>query len=368
MVNSALAMKRNRIYCIDALKGLKKLKPNSVDMLITSPPYFQLRDYKVNGQMGLEDSVDAYLDKLLTLFDEAKRVVKDEGTCWVNLGDRYGDKMKLGKPKSMLGIPEQFMLGMIQRGWILRNKIIWHKPNPIPSSTRDRFTNSWEYLFLFAKSPTYFFDLDAIRKPHKTKPPKSFSSKIQSNSGSKRIKNFIEQSGVIPVTTANLYSKNGSNKWGHVLGKNPGDCWTIPTQSFREAHFATFPERLVEDPIKTTPESICSQCGKSKLRITHTEHTTKYENRSLLHNDGSKTDDRLAQPSHRCLALHYTIGWKTCSCGSSFKKALVLDPFMGAGTTAVVAQRLGRDYIGFELNPDYIKIAEKRIRDSIKRS
>lgn len=360
-------MKRNRIYRVDALKGLKRMKSESVDMLITSPPYFQLRDYKVEGQIGLEDSVEEYLSKLFDIFSEAQRVLKKEGTCWVNLGDRYGDRRHLGRHKSMLGIPEQFMLGMMSRGWILRNKIIWHKPNPVPSSVKDRLTNSWEYLFLFVKSRYYYFDLDAIRTPHKTQTRRQRPESPRETDRSRKIREFMGQSGMLVASTASLYC-SGSSKWYHAMGKNPGDCWSIPSQPFKGMHFATFPERLIEPPIATTPQSICTQCDKPKKRITETKHTKKVDNCSNNSKKAKRSDSHIHQPTQRRLAYHYTLGWSSCSCKAPFQPALILDPFLGSGTTALVARRLDRDFIGFELNPEYIELARKRLKECATKS
>ena len=196
-----------RVYNMDVMKALKQLPDESVDMQITSPPYWGLRSYGKEvevdwgdgyiGELGLEPTFDLYIKHLCDIFDEVKRVLKKDGTCWVNLGDTYArggnqeerfDKKSYGgkatqhdttilgrgitkelPPKCLCAIPERFMIEMINRGWILRNKIIWHKPNHMPTSVKDRFATSWEYLFFFSKSKKYFFDLDAVRMPHQTK-------------------------------------------------------------------------------------------------------------------------------------------------------------------------------------------------------
>lgn len=400
-------VERNRIYCTDALTGLKKLLDESIDMVITSPPYWNSRDYHVKGQLGLEDDFGKYLDKLLAIFDEVKRILKKNGTCWVNIGDSYGGSGKghsrVGPtkgPKSILpknlsyvsqkpsqkgnwekcqlGIPERFMLAMIERGWTLRNKIIWHKPNPMPSSVKDRFTNTWEYLFFFSKSKKYYFDLDAVREPHKT----ASIQRTQHNWDGHREKksswqdmnihkmchpkgknpgDFMSITGILSATTRGLYEDRRSRLFLHAGGKNPGDCWDIPTRGFKGAHFATFPERLIEKPIKTTPRWICKHCGTPKTRLTTTHRTRPTPNIAASRAEAKNADSKIAQPATRYLTMHTTHGWTNCACKAGHKPALILDIFMGSGTTAQVAKNLGRDYIGFELNPAYVKLARKRL-------
>jgi len=174
---------------MDVMKALKQMPNESIDMQITSPPYWGLRDYGIEGQIGLEPDFNDFITKMLDIFNEVKRVLKKDGTCWVNFGDTYSSgsdkssykdsvirnddkpierlQTKQGMiPKCLMMIPERFALGMIGKGWILRNKIIWHKPNHMPTSVKDRFANSWEYLYFFSKSKKYYFDLDAVREPH----------------------------------------------------------------------------------------------------------------------------------------------------------------------------------------------------------
>jgi len=277
----------------DALSELKKLSSESIDMVITSPPYWALRDYGVEGQLGLEPTFQEYINKLCDIFDEVKRVLKKEGTCWVNLGDTYSGN-KEGKTdnkvssylkdncqgihkkatiqeKCLCQIPSRFAIEMTNRGWILRNEIIWHKPNCMPSSVKDRFTVDFEKIFFFVKSKKYYFETQYQNSTYKD----NRLGLGRLNYGGKR-------------NTSVVVSEK----------RNMRAVWKITTKGFSEAHFAVYPEKLIETPIKAgCPE-----------------------------------------------------------------KGIVLDPFFGAGTTGLVAQKLNRNWIGIELNPEYIKIANKRLR------
>lgn len=409
-------LERNRVHCLDVLEGLRKLEDDSVDMIFTSPPYWRIRDFgreaesvwggdpscdhiwedisvkrssqdasggstcgrcgAWRGQLGLEPNVPLFLEHLLMVFDEVRKVLRRDGTCWVNLGDTYGLKtpnghFPAGSPeagrsweKCLLGIPERFMLGMLSRGWILRNKIIWHKPNHLPAPIRDRFTNSWEHVFLFTKSAKYYFDLDAVREPHKRGTPKA-ERDFQRMMAGREVFNGKWSNASSPGIQRSF-------RGGHPLGKNPGDAvefpgyvktsysdagdyWNIPTQGYRGAHFAVFPEKLVERAVKTTPREICILCGKPRERIIK----TRYGQKTPAPRRGE--DPRIAGFRYRCGVEHATVGWTDCGCGVGFRPALVLDPFMGSGTTAKVAKSFGRDFLGFEKNPEYVKLAEERL-------
>jgi len=301
-------MMTNIILTGDALKKLQELPDESIDMVMTSPPYWALRDYGIKGQLGMEEDFDDYINKLCGVFDEIKRVLKSSGTCWVNLGDTYYTKSgnsflndtlisnshirKTGinkanelrgrgllKSKNLTLIPFRFSIEMQKRGWIIRNVIIWHKPNVMPSSVKDRFTVDFEYLFFFSKSRKYYFKTQ--REPHKNASIKrtdySWNGHREPNSSyhGMNIKNMC-----------------------HPKGRNKRTVWEITTKPFREAHFAVYPEELCETPIKAG----CPEGG------------------------------------------------------------IVLDPFFGAGTTGLTALKQNKKFIGIELNPEYIKIAKKRLR------
>ncbi|MDT5024271.1 MAG: hypothetical protein QOE61_697, partial [Micromonosporaceae bacterium] len=226
-------------------------------------------------------------------------------------GDSFSRHPRYGAPtKSLLLAPERLLLALLQDGWIIRNKIIWAKTNPLPSSARDRLTLTYEPVYFLVRSPRYFFDLDAIREPHRT--PKA------ARSAEPRTKR-PDWAGPLAGTLGGLRSGSG----GHPLGKNPGDVWSIATRGFRGAHFATFPPELVRKPILATcPEMVCTACGQGRTSTAKT--------------------------------------WP-CTCDAPKRPGVVLDPFFGTGTVGLVAQDLGRDWLGIELNPAYVRLAENRL-------
>ena len=307
-------MKTNQIIHGDCLDILPSIESDSIDCIVTSPPYWGLRDYQVEGQIGQEPLLNEYITKMLLVTAECKRILKPTGTMfWVH-GNSYGGvaSQPYGNRKGVYAemLPhglrrpkyiekcltmQNFRLAirMIDdQGWILRNTIIWHKKNSMPSSVKDRLTNTYEPVFFFSKNKKYYFDLDAIRVPQKDASKKKIVT-AQKQIGSKSIKN--KEMHIFNRTyrsTKDICEKRDPQK-----GKNPGDVVALSTQPFPEAHFAVFSEKLIEPFIKAA----CPQNG------------------------------------------------------------IVLDPFMGVGTTAVVAKRLSRNYLGIELNPEYIKIATKRI-------
>lgn len=304
----------NKVICGDALEVLKEMPEKSVNMCITSPPYWALRDYGVEGQLGLEPTFDEYIDKLCDVFDEVKRVLRKDGTCWVVMGDTYnaggnyrgkelGDGSKEAykrkdfegckndpneqgiERKSLLQIPFRFSIEMCNRGWILRNVIIWHKPNAMPSSVKDRFTVDFEYLFFFSKKKKYYFEQQF--ESHKTK--------------NWRSKKRQEYGDIKAQKKAGVACTGGTSGFGEK-GRNKRTTWSINTQSFPDAHFAVYPEELIETPIKAG----CPEDG------------------------------------------------------------IILDPFFGAGTTGVVAKKQSKNYIGIDLNKEYCKMARERIRKTQK--
>lgn len=337
----------NAIINIDCLQGLKELPDCSVNCCVTSPPYYGLRDYGVDGQIGLEETPELYVQKMTEVFREVRRVLKDDGTMWLNLGDSYagsgkgmnsdGTHSKGGKqdtnkgttignlrgaivtnelkPKDLIGIPWLVAFALRADGWYLRQDIIWHKPNPMPESVTDRCTKAHEYIFLLSKSARYYYDAEAIRQPVADATIQRMSQQVEYQVGSDRVpgKTNGNMKAVLkgrgsgnkerkPGTARGCPEGTGSNVCGSVPWKweetrNKRSVWTVTTKPFSEAHFATFPEDLIVPCIKAG----CPEGG------------------------------------------------------------VVLDPFMGAGTTAVVAIKLMRRFIGFELNPDYCEMAERRI-------
>lgn len=303
-------METNKIIQGDCLEVLKTLPNDSVDCVITSPPYWALRDYGVAGQLGLESSFQEYITKLCNIFDEIKRVLKPTGTCWVNIGDTYGgtgkksdtnDKYKKGlvrdfdrpngkeKQKCLLQIPARFSIEMINRGWILRNEIIWHKPNAMPSSALDRFTVDFEKVFFFTKNKKYYFEQQLEKSIWAEKDKRFITGKI-----TKSGKSTSDNGKQYQISTSGAFRKDGK--------RNVRAVWKIPTKGYKESHFATYPEALIEPMVK-------AGCP-----------------------------------------VHGTI----------------LDPFFGAGTTGVVSKKNNRNYIGIELNVSYIDIAQKRIDSTTK--
>jgi len=304
----------------DVRQRLSELPDASVQTCITSPPYWGLRDYGEYGQIGLEQTPEAYVEQMVNVFREVRRVLKDDGTLWLNLGDSYnstpagtsvggfqgaymkkndkynmaqtrkkikGKKIKTLKPKDLVGIPWRVAFALQADGWWLRQDIIWHKPNPMPESVTDRCTKAHEYLFLLTKSNRYYFDNESIKEPAVR------AGDIQIFGGQKALQNEIDET--------DPRFRNGSEQWGRTIKtgetRNKRSVWTITTKPFKGAHFAVMPEALVEPCVLA----------------------------------GSREGDT------------------------------VLDPFTGSGTVAVVAMRHGRNFIGTELNPEYAEIARNRI-------
>jgi site-specific DNA-methyltransferase (cytosine-N4-specific) len=384
----------NTIINGDALEVLKTFPDESINCVVCSPPYWALRDYgesvksifdgdencehnwnskerklhsgttksnisgdnsghlneatttdnfcsKCNawkGQLGLEPTFDLYIKHLCDIFDEVKRVLRKDGTCWVNLGDSYlgsnqgyGQKEGQGsgiqsttdgyfvasknktplsnyklQAKSLALIPFRFAIEMCNRGWLIRNDIVWYKRNSMPSSVKDRFANKWEHVFLFVKNKKYYFDLDSVRKPHKissiNRINAGFSKAVSFNYRVREsVKNRLEPKFGSKYKASEEEQKNYKEKGipeVNPKGGNPGDFWDITTKPFKEAHFAVYPERLCETPIR-------------------------------------------------------------CGCP---EQGLVLDPFIGAGTTGLVALKQNKKFIGIELNKNYIEIANKRLK------
>lgn len=328
----------------NALDGLKELSNESIDCVITSPPYWQLRDYGIQGQLGLEPTFQEYIKKLVEIFDEVNRVLKKDGTCWVNLGDTYSGSNKgaggdgsqkesfrwkensekiclnCGKSftgrkfqnycssacsgvdntkrtdkgllpnKSLCNIPSRFAIAMQDNGWILRNEIIWHKPNAMPSSVKDRFTIDYEKIFFFVKSQKYYFN-----QPKEPMVSKHFVDKYTRKYTEETRKKFKKQDN---VGRSDYTGFNDRHIAPENLMRNKRTVWAINTEASTIEHFAMFPNELVETMI----EAGCKQGG------------------------------------------------------------VVLDPFLGSGTTAIVAKSLNRDYVGIEINENYAKIAEERLK------
>jgi DNA modification methylase len=349
-----------RILIGDCRERLRELPDQSVHCVVTSPPYFGLRDYGVDGQMGLEATPAEFVEGMVGLFREVRRVLRDDGTLWLNLGDSYTGSGKGGNPeggrqatnrgsqsvgvlygktgesarqaaatnvtrkdfdlgpKQLLGIPWRVAFALQADGWWLRQDIIWSKPNPMPESVRDRCTKAHEYIFMLSKSPRYYYDAEAIKNPAS----EAMLQQVRDGYGGADTKDYSAGGAQSASGTkariiegarkrANKQRGHGrrhagfNDRWDQMrreeqlaLGSNKRSVWTVATQPFSGAHFATYPPALIEP----------------------------------------------------------------CVLAGCPKGGTVLDPFFGAGTTGLVADRLGRDCIGIELNPEYAAIAERRIQ------
>ena len=321
---------RNTILAGNARDVLAGLLPESVDCCVTSPPYANaVRDYGAPGQLGQEPTITAYVENLREVLRGVRRVLKPTGSLWLNLGDGYARHPRQGVPRgSLMLTPQRMALALVADGWIVRNVAIWHKPNPMPQSARDRLSPSYETVIFAAKSRPYVFDLDAIRTPHRS----ADRARVALSERSRRY-----QGG-----NSGLGKLKAAGRVGNARGKNPGDVWTVPTAMDRLGHQATFPEALIERPILATcPERICVQCDAAWTRPTRI----------------------VSRPTNEGMRHTREVGeLRRCECFAPTRPGVVLDPFMGTGTTAVVAERLRRDFLGIELNPAYARLATDRLR------
>lgn len=306
----------SKIICADALDGLKTIESESVDMCVTSPPYYGLRDYGVSGQVGIEQTPEAYIARLTEIFSEVRRVLKKDGTLWVNIGDSYAGSGKGPmtisangknkdvfdmqnriyevpktwegiKPKDLIGIPWMLAFSLRSSGWYLRSDIIWHKLNCLPESVKDRPTKTYEHIFLLSKSPKYYYDYKAIQEPLKQVSKERYKRGRSDHS---------KYSGETTLQGINRQHEDFSEFDQEFRRKR--DVWEISTNTYRmDEHFAMFPEKLVEP----------------------------------------------------CILAGSRVG------------GTVLDPFFGSGTTGAVAKRLGREYIGIDINSRYCDKAQARI-------
>jgi DNA modification methylase len=328
----------------DALEKLRELPDESVHTCITSPPYYGLRDYGTDGQIGIEKTPEEYITRLVEVFREVRRILRKDGTLWVVIGDSYagswhgrnadgaasevnenkrnkgsraGTLKKHGntcKPKDLIGIPWMLAFALRADGWYLRQDIIWQKPNAMPESVKDRCTKSHEYIFLLTKAKSYYYNAEAISEPIADSSVERYKEDISAQKGSLRVQKGKKgpMKAVLPRYEGRKYTENPDVFYKTKSGtmyearprRNRRDVWTISTASFKGAHFATFPEKLVEP----------------------------------------------------------------CILAGSPPGGTVLDPFTGSGTCGAVAKRTGRDFIGIELNQEYCEIARKRIEESVFRT
>ncbi|GAA4969417.1 site-specific DNA-methyltransferase [Kineococcus glutinatus] len=321
----------NRLLVGDALTELRRLPAASADMILTSPPYFRLRDYGVAGQLGLEATVEDWVRNLHAVAGELARVLTPTGTLWLNLGDSYATHPAQGAArKSLLLGPERLALQLLADGWLLRNKIVWQKSNPMPTSVRDRLACTWESIYIFARQPRYYFNLDAIREPHRSRSPARPAEHVARPDAAEPWRGPNAGSG------RGLARLRAAGRPGHPLGKNPGDVWRLASSSYRGDHRATFPMALAEQAIRAgCPERCCSTCGRPWQR-------------RLLRALGAVATRGTLTP--------------TCACpAATDRPGLVLDPFFGAGSTALAAEQLGRDWLGIELSAAFAAEARQRL-------
>lgn len=325
----------------DALTALKTLKSDSIDCVITSPPYWSLRNYKIEGeQLGQEENFDDYITNLCDIFDKVQKVLKPRGTVFVNMGDthyngtnnnrnfldegedkvRGGGLFKIkrsgGVTKSLCQIPNRFAIEMCNRGWILRSEVIWHKPNAKPDSANDRFTVDYEKVFMFTKNKDYFFNTQFE-----------------------------------PVHKNGLPLDNGKVRRKRCV-------WSIPTSRYKGGHFAVFPKELVEIAINSgCPLGTCPKCFVEHKLVNITVAT----NRTRKVNEGQ--DTVVGRKGRAGDTVLQGTEIKGCDCGVALLTAIVLDPFVGSGTTMVVAQNLGRASIGIEISEEYCELVKERVKN-----
>jgi DNA modification methylase len=376
------------IYHADSREAWKHLPEHCVDAIVTSPPYWGLRDYGVDGQIGLEDDPAAYIDEMADLLTGyGERVMKPGGSLWLNLGDtyaanrgyqvgqsKYGNEAQVRdsamtvpegfQAKCLLMIPERVALALIARGWILRNRVVWAKPNGMPTSVQDRLATKHEALFHLVRQPRYYYDLDAIReewKPRWIAQPGKWKGGIDGTAG------------------PNSICSRPPSQEQVERGANPGDVWQIPTQPYPEAHFAVFPPELVRRPIlASVPEQVCRACGVGRERVVEVgelEPTAPGTNISTTGQAGLRAGDSQTAMAARNFATgrgssmprrqRTHVGWSDCGCGAGFTAGTVLDPFFGSGTTGLMARRLGRKAVGVELSEDYCKLAAARFTQGV---
>jgi DNA modification methylase len=410
-----------KIYLGDCREILKTLPEQSVHCCVTSPPYFGLRDYGCDGQIGLEATPVEFVAQMVAVFREVKRVLRDDGVCWLNLGDSYnaynggagpssslsrgaqtterpqletgfGLRVKALKPKDLIGIPWRVAFALQEDGWYLRQDIIWHKPNPMPESVTDRCTKSHEYMFLLTKSERYFFDNQAIQESSITNDERRpYGSQgawdMDGRDESKRPKGKPRTAGNKSHKYVDEYESSESEEHRTKAGlmkvadvpwekRNKRSVWTVTTKPYGGAHFAVFPPDLIEPCILagTSESGCCSKCGTPwRRQIEKDRKATRPGNDTKIGRASDDPDSPYERhsgtivgnrdPQRHCTTTK-TIGWEAgCNCEAGTQvPCVVLDPFTGSGTTAAVAKKNGCHFVGCELNPEYLKLAADRFK------
>jgi DNA modification methylase len=391
---------KGKILQGDVLEVAKPLLTQSINCIVTSPPYFGLRDYglphthwpevayapmaglplitipAMSCCLGLEDSIEAYVGHMVLVFRELWRVLRDDGVAWLNLGDSYasGNRDQCNpsgntgqanlseglrrpptpdglNPKNLIGIPWRVAFALQADGWYLRSDVIWAKKNPMPESVTDRPTKAHEYVFLLAKSERYWWDQEAIREENTWPDHNRFGNK---NAKARRVKKL----------TGNM--RPDAPKQTDRIGRNRRTVWSIATKPYKEAHFAVMPTALIEPCILAgCPGRVCVECGepwvrvveKSPLQLGKESNNLKLQSPNVFERGGNQ-----AKYVRVGIVKTKTIAHTpTCACTAPTRPGVVLDPFFGSGTTGEVAIKTGRDWLGIELNPEYVELAKKRI-------
>jgi DNA modification methylase len=358
----------NGIHAGDAAETLREMPESSVHMAMCSPPYYGLRDYGVDGQIGLEDSLDEYIQELVDVGRALRRVLRDDGSWWLNLGDSYSTERGnhhsgedvggapdadyhsgereggFGRKNKML-VPHRVAIALQEDGWVVRNDVTWYKPNPMPSSVKDRLNTCTEQVFHLTPEPDYWYDLDAIREAHKPD-----STRLSKTGDHKYSNDGPGDHSMKPEQRA------------HPAGKNPGDVFEVTTKPYPDAHFAVYPPELCEKPIKATcPPKVCADCGAPYKREVEVERENYANRADRIEATGGAIGGGVGK-NFPDTEREFK-GWTpTCDCDTDETRAgIALDPFAGAGTTCMVAKRLGRRFVGIDLNPEYVAMAEKRV-------
>jgi DNA modification methylase len=338
-------MKKFQLVCGQSQDVLKSFKDNTFQTVVTSPPYWQLRDYFADGQLGQEGTPEEYIDNMVNIFREVKRVLRKDGTVWLNIGDSYNNssgharskpewqrkgraggssdkgafKHSIIKKKDLVGMPWRIAFALQADGWYLRCDIVWEKENPMPDGAKDRPTRGHEYVFMLSKSPKYYYDYFATLEETKSKPKsvQRFGARVQKGT----------------------FRQDQERTFEHYGKRNIRSVWTTAVSRFRGGHFATFPSELIEKPIlgSVSEKGCCPQCYSPWKRII--EKVKKGKELELV-----------------------STGWEpTCQCGiEETERCIVLDPFNGVATTGVVSLKHNNYYVGVDVNEEYLQISRER--------